>query len=100
MSRLLMSCADFIAGRTGSRAAPAGPDATACVSHLPYASERHLVVPVRLVVLVIVLACFVAGFAALLRDGYTPTDTVSVLSLASVAALEAVRRANVLVRRR
>lgn len=51
-------------------------------------------------VLIVVIVCFVGGFAALLRAGYTPTDTVSVLYLAGGAAVDVARRAVGLVRRR
>ncbi|GGU50606.1 hypothetical protein [Streptomyces violascens] len=46
---------------------------------------------------VVVLALFASGLAALLRTGYTPHDSVTVLYLCGGIALDTARRA--LVRR-
>ncbi|MER5293560.1 hypothetical protein ABT382_15980 [Streptomyces pharetrae] len=50
-------------------------------------------------ILVIVITCYVGGFGSLLHAGYDPLDTVSVLYLASGAAVDITRRATGLMRR-
>ncbi|MCX5386618.1 hypothetical protein [Streptomyces sp. NBC_00083] len=96
--RFLTSAIDTVAAQAADGAL-AAPRVAACVPTSPTDGEQ-LVIPTRLVVIVVVIICFVGGFAALLRGGYTPTDTVSVLYLAGGVAVDIARRAIALLRRR
>ncbi|NUK12722.1 hypothetical protein HRW18_33095 [Streptomyces lunaelactis] len=99
MNRFLPSAIDTAAAHAGPSGVASIPQVTTC--ELPAARDGGLLVlPTHLVVLIVVIVCFVGGFAALLRAGYTPTDTVSVLYLAGGAAVDVARRAVGLVRRR
>ncbi|MER7496407.1 hypothetical protein ABT033_27905 [Streptomyces pharetrae] len=77
---------------------PAVPGTAACIT-APVPHTEVLTIPTHLVILVIVITCYVGGFGSLLHAGYDPLDTISVLYLASGAAVDITRRATGLMRR-
>lgn len=85
------------AGPNGAMAA--APGAAACLPGQAVDGERF-VLPTRLVVLVIVIACYVGGLVALLQAGHEPLDAVGLAYLASGAVVEIARRVIGLMRRR